>query len=370
MKTDAFIDTTGGTSSTSGGAAPNHPRAGRRLMITLLAGVLLAAGGCSSTGGNRSNTASADSDALYNGMAPITFDSMFTGEDTDDFETLGDRARREGEEDKAIYAYLRATQTGGDKARLFAKIGDLHQARGNARLSLLAYNRALQTDPDWVPALQGAGLVYLRQRHYEEAQGHLERAVALDQQRLGGEQAERASSADMPSAARGEAKGEASEALPPHDARSPYQAYRGLGVLADLAGEHEQAIRYYQISGAIRPHSAITHNNLGYSHYMAGDLDSAKRHFRRAILIEPSFKRGWCNLALIHQRQGRQEDALSALEQVLTKSEAYNTLGYLNMLAGNHTQAEQFLQQAIALSPSYYEEAQQNLERNRSRGGR
>ncbi len=206
-----------------------------------------------------------------------------------------------------------------------------------------------------MPALEGAGLVHLRQRHYEEALEHLESAVMLDQQRLGGVRSTRT---------------ERSSALPPHDSRSPYRAYRGLGVLADLAGEYGQAVRHYQVSDAIHPHSAITQNNLGYSHYLAGDLDRAKSHFRRAIAIDPGFKNGWCNLALIHLRQRRQEDALSALEQVMSKPEAYNTLGYLNMLAGNHIQAEQFLEKAISLSPSYYQQAQQNLEQNRSRGGR
>jgi tetratricopeptide (TPR) repeat protein len=349
-----------------------------RLITPLLVSALLVATGCTSTGSKEGSSFRADKDPLYDGTATITFDSMLAGDSDAGFEQLGDLALRQDEQDKAIYAYLRAIQTGGDKAELFSKIGAVHQARRNHELALQAYSRALQANPEFIPALQGAGLVNLGLRQYQDARHHLELAVILDQQRVSNLNGALVSANDSlggPAATSGENDRNASDEAQPdnrpmYDFNSPHQAYNGLGVLADLTGEHPQAQRYYQIADAIRPNSAITHNNLGYSHYLSGELTAAEHHFLRAINLNPRFKRGWRNLALVYVRQGRHEDALATLGQVMNTAQAYNNLGYLSMLGGDHAEAERLLQQAIALSPSYYELAQENLEQNRNRNRR
>lgn len=301
----------------------------------------------------------AENDPLYDGVNAIAFDSVLTGDPDADFEQIGDQALRKGEQDKAIYAYLRATQRGGDKAVLFSKIGAVQHARGNHKLSLMAYSRALEADPESVQALQGAGLVSLGLRHYYESENYLEKALQLDQARFVSVQVQ------VPPADNGELSEVDSIPSLDHDASSPYQVYNGLGVLADLAGDYPKALRYYQVANAIRPHSALIQNNLGYSYYLNGDLASAERHFLRAINLNSGFMRSWHNLALVYVRQGRNSEALSVLTKVMSSAKAYNTLGYLNMLEGKRSQAERYLQEAISLSPSYYALAQQNLERNR-----
>ncbi len=351
----------------------------KRILICMILALAsaLAVSGCATTSSPQGNsTGSVENDPLYDGVATITFDSLLTGDDTGDFERLGDRALRMGQQDKAVYAYLRALQQGGDKAVLFTNIGEIHKARGNSKLAQLAFNRALEAEPDHVPALLGAGLILLSQRHYDLAESKLEQAVALDKRRV-----EKGNTQVATAYPEGEMRGVTvdREKLPGESARdlsedggfksydvsSPVGAYNGLGMLADLAGEFDRAIAFYRVADAIRPGSAVTQNNLGYSYYLAGDLAAAEEHFRRTIHLDPEFERGWRNLALVLSHRQQYEEAVRALSHVGDKSEAYNILGYLCMMQGMHDDARRFLEKAISLSPVYYEMAYQNLERNR-----
>lgn len=347
----------------------------RRFLRALLTAAILAASGCATNGEDKMANYSAERDPLYDGISAITFDNVLIGGSQSDLEKLGDQALRQGEQDKAIYAYLRATQNGGDKAVLFSKIGTLHQARGNHDLAFSAFSQALEANPDYIPALEGIGLVYLKRQQHSEAQSYLELSLELDQLRLRESQSAVETGSNNPNAsdARGVPRFQKVSAplesfnLPPYDHDSPHRAYNGLGILSDLAGNYEQALQYFRVADAIRPHSAITQNNFGYSYYLSGNLAMAEYHFLKALNIDPSFKRSWCNLALVYNRQGHRDDALSTLAQVMDEAQAYNTLGYLNMLAGNYHEADQLLQEAIALSPSYYEQAHDNLNQNRKR---
>lgn len=353
------------------------PAKGVLICIALALVSVLSVSGCATTSSFQENAAgSVENDPLYDGVTTITFDSLLTGEDTGDFERLGDRALRMGQQDKAVYAYLRALQQGGDKAVLFTNIGEIHKARGNSKLAQMAFNRALEARPDHVPALLGAGLIHLAQRDYDLAESKLQQAVALDKRRV-----EEVNSQVAAAYPEGDARdvtvdadtvpGERPRNLPEaggfksYDVSSPVGAYNGLGMLADLAGEFDRAIAFYRVADAIRPGSAVTQNNLGYSYYLAGDLAAAEAHFRRTIHLNPDFERGWRNLALVLSHREQYEEAVRALSHVGDKSEAYNILGYLCMMQGMHDDAARFLEKAISLSPVYYEMAYQNLERNR-----
>jgi len=66
---------------------------------------------------------------------------------------------------------------------------------------------------------------------------------------------------------------------------------------------------------------------------------------------------------LLLARQGRYEEALSAFEQVESRAEANNDVGYVCLIEGQLDQAELFLRNAIEESPAYYDSAWDNLKR-------
>ena len=346
------------------------------LTVLALAVGALTLGGCATTD-SAAVAPSAEGDPLYDGVAPITFDNLLTGDAAGaDFVALGDRAQRAGEQDKAIYAYLRGIQQGGEKALLFTRIAGIHKAKGNAVLAEQALQRALDADPDYVPALVGYGQSRLAKRDFQAAEDSFQKAIDLDWRRLEGGAPDKARAHTVEPGPAVESTKEAAEAqatgagvysptMNTYDSQSPAGAYNGLGVLADLSGDYRRAVTYYTVAAAIRPNATNIINNLGYSYYLAGDLAAAERYFREVLQVDPSFERGWRNLALVYTRQERYDDALAVLSQIMDSAEAYNTLGYLCMVQGQHGRAQRFLEQAISLSPVYYELAYQNLEKSR-----
>jgi len=155
------------------------------------------------------------------------------------------------------------------------------------------------------------------------------------------------------------------KAVKPYDSFSPVWAYNGLGILADLNSRYDDAIEYYQKANQIQPRSAQINNNLGYSYYLADYLKLSEKYFRRALNYNPSYERTWRNLGLLYTRKGQYDDALITLSRVMDKASAYNSMGYVCMLQGKHVEADEFFEQAIELTPSYYKLAYENKERNK-----
>jgi Flp pilus assembly protein TadD len=138
-------------------------------------------------------------------------------------------------------------------------------------------------------------------------------------------------------------------------------------VISDIENDHALAITYYQLALEQRPGTPMVLNNLGYSYYLAGDWRSAEKAFNQAVNREPDHKKTWSNLGMLYVRKGRYDEAVQALSRVMSEPEAYNTMGYICMLEGKFDRAEAFFEEAIRLSPSYYQAAHENLARARAR---
>ncbi|XZX93634.1 tetratricopeptide repeat protein, partial [Stutzerimonas frequens] len=64
-------------------------------------------------------------------------------------------------------------------------------------------------------------------------------------------------------------------------------------------------------------------------------------------------------------RTERYEEALSAFEQIGSRAQASNDVGYICLVEGKLDEAEQFFRSAMEQSPSHYATAWDNLERVR-----
>ena len=180
--------------------------------------------------------------------------------------------------------------------------------------------------------------------HDQGAQALLSRAVALDQQRLGGD-----SSAEV--------------AALKVDSKSPLKVYNALGVLADLRNDFPSSEAYYNLAMLIEPRSVLVQNSLGYSYYLAGQWPQAERTYQRGIGYDSSYKPLWRNYGLLLARMERYEEALSAFEQIGGRAQASNDVGYICLIEGKLDVAEQFFRSAIEQSPAHYDMAWDNLNR-------
>jgi Flp pilus assembly protein TadD len=238
----------------------------------------------------------------------------------------GDQASQRGDYKTALLLYSRALES-QPSTELWLRIAAAHSARGDRSAAAEAFRSILELDPDHALALESLGLLYVQQRRVELARIHLERALQTQ--------------------------------------RSSWRTYNGLGVLADIDGDHGGAMSLYEQALAKRPDSMVILNNIGYSLFLADRLDDAEATFKR-ILERSTYEPSVMNLALVYGSRGEYRRAVAMLSDVLTPSAAYNDVGFVAMANGHFDDADWLFAKAIRLSPVHYGVAQKNLALNRA----
>jgi tetratricopeptide (TPR) repeat protein len=307
---------------------------------SLLLVVLFSVAGCQNMGGDK---VEGGTPALYNGDRSVLYQVRKEAQSAEQAMAMAAEAYRAGDLDQSLFLYLRALEFDPERYDALVWAGRIHRERGNEQLAELAFTDALKHAPDNPEALAEMGLLHLAGRRYPQARENLGKVVAADQQRLG---STAQAVADLKV-----------------DAQSPLKVYNGLGVLADLDNDFDQAQAYYRLAAQIDPRSALVLNSQGYSHYLAGRWPEAERDYQRGIGLDASYKPLWRNYGLLLVRMGRYEEAISAFEQVGNSAEASNDVGYVCLIEGKLDLAEEFFRSAIEQSPGHYDLAWQNLKR-------
>jgi Flp pilus assembly protein TadD len=274
---------------------------------------------------------------MFSGCASVPssgskLDLGLTAGETDVQEIISqaDQKRARGEKQGALVLYIEASKITQD-SYVWSTIGQLQSELTFNKQALVAYERAISLDASNTDAHEGAGLIYLDTKSISNAKILLEKAVELDPSR--------------------------------------WRSYSGLGVIADLEQRYPDAIRHYQLGLEIAPESAMLLSNIGYSRYLAGDLEQAEQDFLSAISIDNSYETAWRNLGLVFARTRRYEEAVEVLQLSSEEQVARNDVGYVALLNEDYQTAEALFDDAIRLSPRFYDTAHRNRElvRNRMR---
>lgn len=64
-------------------------------------------------------------------------------------------------------------------------------------------------------------------------------------------------------------------------------AWLGLAASYDRLRRFDLAARAYKVVIKQKGYTATVHNNLGYHHYLQGDLNKARKHFKAALAKDP-----------------------------------------------------------------------------------
>lgn len=310
----------------------------RNLLLLAMLGALA---GCQTQGVGSGNV---DRSSMYGGKNALLYQVQDQAESSEQAMGMADVAYRAGALDQALYQYLRAVELDPKRYEALVWVGRIHRERGNNHLAEMAFADVLQNDPDNLSALTEMGLVQLAMRRPDSARESLDKAVLVDQKRLGG-------------------GGSSEPGTLKVDSASPLKLYNGLGVLADLEDDFDKAALYYRLASQIDPRSALVANSQAYSLYLAGKWPEAEQSYKRGISFDARYAPLWRNYALLLARLGRYEQALSAFEQVENRAEASNDVGYICLVEGKLDVAEQFFRSAIEQSPAHYEMASENLRR-------
>ena len=145
-----------------------------------------------------------------------------------------DQAASHGEYERAMTMYNQAIEA-EPSADLWFRVGWIYARLAKKQPAAEAFAHALEYDAKHAGAHEELGLLYLESKQRDRAAIHLQLAVEIDASR--------------------------------------WRSHNALGVLADASGDYATAIGHYEAALAVMPDSAMLLNNLGYSNYLAGDLD-------------------------------------------------------------------------------------------------
>jgi Flp pilus assembly protein TadD len=81
------------------------------------------------------------------------------------------------------------------------------------------------------------------------------------------------------------------------------EAWAGLGILYDLMGRHEDALKAHRKSLELSPREASYWNNLGFSYYIAGEDDKAIDALQRALGLDASLVVAYNNLGFAYAKK-------------------------------------------------------------------
>ncbi|WP_370279052.1 tetratricopeptide repeat protein [Pontibacterium sp.] len=324
----------------------------RWMVLTLIVGVT----GCAAT---QESPDKVDDNALYEGRSTVTFSNLPEAKTAEEGIALGDQQLRAGEFDKALFMYIQAMQLDETNTEALYKIGQIHLDRGNTGKAVVAFEGVLARDSEHIYGNEALGILYLKANRYQDAHLFFTKSVQADRNRLMADKAENTENAEPQSLTEDEIASLTEQIQA--DKKSPAHAYNGLGVVADLKGDHDKAQSLYDVSLQINPRAAITLSNKGYSYYLSKQWSKAERAYKAALKINPKSPQAWRNLGLLYARQENYVSALTAFEQVMDSADAHNDVGYICLLEGKYDRAEYYFDKAMTLSPMYYEKAHENM---------
>ncbi|WP_330924524.1 tetratricopeptide repeat protein [Candidatus Sororendozoicomonas aggregata] len=254
-----------------------------------------------------------------------------------DAEYAADRAMGRNNLNKAAAYYARAFELDKRNAKAGYKLAQLHQKAGNTGQAEQIYRFVLKSSPRHIASLEGLGLIVLGQDNRKEARRLLVKAVAVFQH-----------------------QGPTERSAQNH---APVKAFNGLGQLADIDGQFQQAQTYYQQGLQLDPGNTELMNNQAYSLFISGNWQHAERLLRDVLSVEPQYTRAIYNLALVNAQARRFDEVADLLGRFMEPYEASNDAGYLAMMAGDLKSAEALFQKAIDQAPFYNEAAWRNMDK-------
>ncbi len=117
----------------------------------------------------------------------------------------------------------------------------------------------------------------------------------------------------------------------------------------------EEAIRYFQVTLALRPHSSAVHTNLGLAFHVNGQLNEAVAELQKGIELDPNNVLAHNGLGIVLKDAGRPDDAIAAFRKAIQldprKAGVHSNLGETLRLQGRLDEALIQCQEAIALDP-------------------
>jgi tetratricopeptide (TPR) repeat protein len=136
-------------------------------------------------------------------------------------------------------------------------------------------------------------------------------------------------------------------------------AHYNLGLILNLRGETDAAIRHLQEAIRLKPDCAGAYNSLGIALLNQGRTDAATRQLQEAIRLQPDFAEAHNSLGLALANQHLPDAAAGEFQEAIRLkpdyADAHNNLGTIFYKNGRVDEAIRQFQAAIQIQPAYAE---------------
>jgi Flp pilus assembly protein TadD len=247
-----------------------------------------------------------------------------TGEE---YEKLADDQFRRGNLGTAFVKYQKSIERNPKNNRIHYKIGLLYLVCGTNKdaIRVREFREVLKKEPDHALSHEGIGIAFFRMKKYKDAESCFRQAVEYDSKL--------------------------------------WKAHNFLGIIHDYNGQHEAAVREYEVALVLSDNNPIIYNNLGTCHLLAGNYKKAVDALTKVAENETGHSSINNNLGMALAMQGRYDEALEAFGRGGDEAQAYNNLGCIYLRNGEKQKAIRCFEKAIELKPTYYAKARKNLKK-------
>jgi tetratricopeptide (TPR) repeat protein len=240
-------------------------------------------------------------------------------------EVLGDTALKNRNFAASLMNYLQILQEHPERYDLHYKVGVIFLLSGKLDAAQKELALVLVHQPENLKAHEAMGLVYLQKKEYPQAIDEFQYALTQDNRRA--------------------------------------KTYHLLGATFLESGRPDRAILALKAATALEPQALSSWIALAQAYVQQKDYPQAVATLKRAQAVDPQNKEINLLLGQSLSAQKQYPQALEAYMKAGDEAQAYNNIGVYYFMDGRYEEAAKCFQRAIELRPTFYQEAQTNLQR-------
>lgn len=107
------------------------------------------------------------------------------------------------------------------------------------------------------------------------------------------------------------------------------EAHHRLAVIADRREDYRLADQHYRVAMQRKPTDANLLSDVGYSHFLRGELDRAEGYLKQAIESDNKHRVAHLNLGLVYGKQNRYNESLAMFQAVASEEEVQRNMATL-----------------------------------------
>jgi tetratricopeptide (TPR) repeat protein len=243
----------------------------------------------------------------------------------DRLENLGNLSLEARDYESSMISFLQILKDHPERYDLHYKVGVIFLLTGQMEAARRELALVLVHQPEMLEAHEALGLVHLQEKQYQQAMGEFQAVLAQDPKRA--------------------------------------KTRHLLGITFLEAGQPGRAIPELKAAANLDPRQVSTLIALAQAYMQQKDYQQAVNCLQKGQSLAPQNQKVSYHLGMALAALKRYPEALEAFLKAGDEAQAYNNIGVHYFVDGRYEEAAKCFQRAIELKPSFYAEAQANLQR-------